>query len=86
MNDYPEHLNRRQTDMGVGGKVLSIEQRLDKVERELEQNTAATNEVLEIVRMGKSFFRVLGVVGQVIKWAVAVGASALALWSAWKSQ
>ena len=86
MSEFPEHLNRRSTDLGVGGKVVSIEQRLDKVEKELETNTKATNEVLEIVRMGKSFFRVLGVVGQVIKWAVAVGASALALWSAWKSQ
>ena len=60
------NLDRRMTDKGLGGRVGTIEEqlaqgaeRMDKHEKLLTENTAATKEVLEIVTMAKSFFKVL---------------------------
>lgn len=41
----------------------------------LEKNTSETSEILEILRMGKSFFKFAGLFGRFIKWALAIGAS-----------
>ena len=75
---HPVH-DRRSTDKGLGGKVLSIEDRLDKsaarmcvMEQSLQANTEATKEVLEIVSMGKSFFKFAGLIGNGLKWLVGV--------------
>ena len=83
--------DRRASDKGLGGRVLSIEDRLDRgdkrmgnIESDLAQNTAATNEVLEIVRMGKSFFKVCGHIGNAIKWALGIATAIGAAWAAWK--
>jgi hypothetical protein len=82
--------DRRASDKGLGGKVVSIEDRLDKgdkrmgtIETDLAANTAATNEVLEIVKMGRSFFKFLGLIGTLIKWGIAVAGGAMALWATW---
>jgi hypothetical protein len=83
--------DRRASDRGLGGKVLSIEDRLerddkrmDTIEVSLAANTKATNEVLEIVLMGKSFFKVLGWIGKGIKIAAGIAAPCIAAYAAWK--
>jgi hypothetical protein len=53
------------------------------IERSLEINTAATTEVLEIVTMGKGFFRVAGSLANGIKWSIGLVAAGVALWTAW---
>ena len=85
----PAH-DRRATDRGLGGKVLSIEDRLDKgaarmrvMEQSLQANTEATKEVLEIVSMGKSFFKLAGLIGNAIKWLAGVATVLAAAWAAW---
>ena len=85
----PVH-DRRSTDKGLGGKVLSIEDRLDKgaqrmrlMEESLEANTAATKEVLEIVSMGKSFFKLAGLFGNAIKWLAGIATVVAAAYTAW---
>ncbi len=92
----PVH-DRRSTDKGLGGKVLSIEDRLDKgdrrmgnIEASLAENTAATvassdaiKEVLEIVSMGKSFFKVLGLICGAVKWAAGLATVVAAAYAAW---
>lgn len=45
---------------------------------------AEVSEVLEILRMGKSFFKVIGHLGSLIKWAAAVGAPIVAFYYALK--
>jgi len=93
--DAPEHgpavHDRRASDRGLGGKVMSIEDRLERgdkrmgtIEKALEDNTAATKEVLEIVTMGKSFFKVLGWIGKGIKIIAGIAAPCIALYAAWK--
>ena len=82
---------RRLSDKGLWGKVVTIEDRLSKgdarmgtIEEDLAANTAATREVLEIVTMGKSFFKVLGHIGNAVKWFLGIAASVGAAYAAWK--
>jgi len=79
--------DRRREDKGMGGRVLAIEQRLGQgasrmagIETALLENTEATKEVLEIVTMAKSFFKVLGHVGNGIKWLSGIAVAAGVLW------
>lgn len=81
---------RRATDKGLGEKVVTIEDRLDKgaermrvIEQSLQANTEATMEVLEIVSMGKSFFRLAGLIGNGIKWLAGLATVLAAAWAAW---
>jgi hypothetical protein len=83
--------DRRQTDKGLGGKVVTIEDRLTRgdhrmgtIESELAANTAATREVLEIVTLGKSFFKVLGHIGNAVKWVLGIATAVGAAYAAWK--
>ena len=83
--------DRRTTDSGLGGRVVSIETRLDRgdarmgrIETSLAENTKATQEVLEIIRMGRSFFKVCGNIGNVIKWIASIAAGLGAAYAAWK--
>lgn len=82
---------RRTTDKGLGGKVVAIEHRLHrgddrmgKIEKSLADNTAATRDVLEIVTMGKSFFKVLGALGNAVKWVLGIATAIGAAYAAWK--
>ena len=82
---------RRGTDKGLGEKVVTIEDRLDKgaermrvIEQSLQANTEATREVLEIVSMGKSFFRLAGLIGNGIKWLAGLATVLAAAWAAWR--
>ncbi len=58
--------------------------RMDRIEAMIMANTADTAEVLEILRLGKSFFKVIGHLGSLIKWATAVGAPVVAFYYAIK--
>ena len=82
--------DRRASDRGLGGRVLTIEdqvtqadERMDKHEALLKENTTSTQEVLEIVTMAKSFFKVLGHLGNGIKWLAGVGAAIGTMWAVW---
>jgi len=59
--------------------------RMSAIERDIRENTTSTNRVLEIVIMGEGFFKVMGKIGIVLKWAFAIGASAAAMIAAIKS-
>ena len=82
-----ERRDRRKSDQGLSGTVLSMQQRLDqgdrrmkKIEDNLAENTTFTKEIREIVLMGKSFFKVTGWLGNGIKWIATVVAAAGSLW------
>lgn len=59
--------------------------RQERIEAKLDANNSATAEVLDILRLGKSFFRMAGWFGAFVKWATPVVTGALAIWVAWKS-
>lgn len=58
--------------------------RMGKIENDLKTNTDATAEILEIVSTGKSFFRVMGHIGNGIKWIAGIAAACLGVYAAWK--
>ena len=59
-------------------------ERMDRIEAMIVTNSADTAEVLEIIRLGKSFFKLVGHLGSFIKWATAIGAPVVAFYYAIK--
>ncbi len=53
--------------------------RMNGIETMLKQNCSDTAEVLDILRLGKSFFRVIGIFGNLVKWGAAIAAPLLVL-------
>lgn len=53
--------------------------RMDRIEAKIDANNSDTAEVLDILRLGKSFFRIVGGLGSIIKWGAAVAAPVIAL-------
>ena len=58
--------------------------RMTRIETLLAKNCADTSEVLDIMRLGKSFFRLAGYFGTFVKWGLGLGAAVLAFWQAWR--
>ncbi len=48
----------------------------------LDQIEGQVTEVVEIIRMGRGFFRACGWVGRGVKWAAGLAASAALIWQA----
>ncbi len=71
----PEDIERRFT---------AGSERMDRIEAMILANSVDTAEVLEIIRLGKSFFKVIGHLGSFIKWSAAVGAPMVAFYYAIK--
>lgn len=61
-------------------RMQRIEDRVARIETKLDANTAATDEILEIITAAKSFFRFAAGAGSVIKWASGIAAAVLGLW------
>jgi len=59
----------------VNSRLDEGDERMTRIEAALQKNCQDTTEVLEILRMGKAFFRVAGYFGALVKWALPVGAS-----------
>ena len=83
MNDPTERRNLEQRVEAMEFRLARGDSRMGAIERSLEVNTKATTEVLEIVTMGKSFFRILGQLANGIKWSIGLLAGAIAVWTAW---
>ena len=50
------------------------DERMTRIENKLDINSSDMSEVLEILRLGKSFFKMIGIFGALVKWATAIGA------------
>ena len=59
--------------------------RMDRIEAAQKEMAEAIQEVLEIVSMGKGFFKSVWLIGNVIKWGVGVGIAVFAAWQAYKT-
>lgn len=92
MTDKTPHPHN-ETEPCPGGceGIRTVDKRLDegdarmtRIETKLDQNCVDTSEVLDILRLGKSFFRLAGYASNIIKWATGIGASVLIFWYAVK--
>ena len=70
-------------------RLTQLEAGQTNLEMEIRANTRLTNgmqqdvsEVLDILGTAKSGFKVLGVMGQVIKWSASIVAAVAAVWAA----
>jgi hypothetical protein len=57
---------------------------MNNLERKVDENIMMTSGVFDIVQHGKSFFTVLGLVGNVVKWTagiIVIVAGAFAVWT-----
>ncbi|RSZ56143.1 hypothetical protein HF313_09740 [Massilia atriviolacea] len=82
----------QQASIGNGIKldVMAVDfhafnERLVKVEANLERNNEMTALLLELFSAAKTGFKVLGWVGEVVKWAGMIAGGAVAMYAAWKS-
>lgn len=67
----------------------AIHERLARLEAEMKANTEVTTElkqgmgeVLDILNLGKSGMRVLGMMGSVARWTAGILTAAAAIWAA----
>jgi hypothetical protein len=51
-----------------------------KFEKTLEENTAATSEILEIISAAKGFFKTIGKLGDFLKWGLGIITAFVAFW------
>lgn len=54
--------------------------RMDRYEAKIDANSADTAEVLDILRLGKSFFRLADGLARIIKWTLALAVPIAVLW------
>ena len=88
MNDefQPERrsVGRRRADHEMELRVYTLESEVKLLREMTEKSAAATNQVLAIVTMAEGFFKTLGYLGAIIKWAAGVVAAVGALYRAWR--
>lgn len=68
----------------IAEKLRFLEAQHADVQIRLLHNTALTREVLDILIMAKSFFKVANWFGMAVKWTAGVVAGLFALWQIWK--
>jgi hypothetical protein len=69
----------------IEDRLLLGSKRMGVIEASVQDIRTDLTEVLDIVRLGKSFFRAAGYVGAFLKWAAAIAAPVIAVYIAWKS-
>ncbi len=82
MNRIEEGLNEVKASLQLSASVA--DDRMDRLDAGLQQNTAVTQEVKDILDTAKGAFRFFGHMGNAIKWVLGFGAAALAFWVALK--
>jgi hypothetical protein len=68
----------------LGKRLTDNEGRLHRIEAKLDKNCEDTTEVLDTLRLAKSFFRLANYFGIFVKWGLGIGAAVLGFWHAWK--
>ncbi len=82
MNRIEEGLNEVKASLQLSASVA--DDRMDRLDAGLQQNTAVTQEVKDILDTAKGAFRFFSGFGSVLKWVLGLGASGLAFWVALK--
>jgi hypothetical protein len=68
----------------IAGNHRMVTEDIKSIEAKLDENTAATNELLEIIQMGESFFKGVAWTGKwlrrIVMWVVPPVAAVVGLW------
>jgi len=65
-------------------RITGIEERLKDGDERMTAIEQMVSDVHEIIVAARGFFRVLGYVGDAVKWVVAVGSAVAAIYATWK--
>lgn len=76
------HINEMENR--INARLDKGTERMDCIEQKIVNTASAMTEVLEILTMGKSLFRLAGYLGDFLKWVVGVGAAIGAIWASFK--
>jgi len=79
-------INQVETELvKQGDRLTAIEERQERMEAALADNSAATFEIHDILTAAKGAFRVLGWLGQGTAWALKFGAATVGFYAAIKA-
>lgn len=84
IEDHVSTQNGEKLD-GIAVDFHAFDHRLQKLEESVALNNEMTSLLLELFKAAKTGFKVMGWVGEVIKWAGMVGGGAVGIYAAWKS-
>ena len=70
----------------IEDRLLMGSKRMGTIQASVQDIRADLTEVLDIVRLGKSFFRLAGHFGAFLKWTTAIVGPLVALYFAWKGK
>lgn len=62
-----------------------IEAAQAETKKAVDDNTAITNEIRDILALGKSFFRMIDLFGRGVKWVAAIALPIVGIWATIKS-
>jgi hypothetical protein len=77
-----EELHQGQQAMAITHK--RFEEKLDANTAKTDKTAADTEEILDILTLGKSFFRLAELFGKVFKWIAGIATAAIGLWLTFK--
>lgn len=63
-----------------------IEAAQAETKKAVDDNTAITNEIRDILALGKSFFRMIDLFGRGVKWIAAIALPLVGIWAALKGE
>lgn len=66
--------------VAVYARLNAGDDRMTRIEGKIDNNNTDTAEILDILRLGKSFFRIIGYFGSFMKWFAAIAAPVIVLW------
>lgn len=77
------HQHHRAEDCTMEERIMSLEQQLPALKEQLARNTELTEEIADILRAAKTFFRFADWAGKAIRWSAATLAAGIVLWKFW---
>ena len=73
-----------QIDKTMAETSTANEHRMNKLDASLQQNTAVTQEIKDLLDTAKGAFEFFGYIGSFLKWGLGLGGAILAFWVALK--
>lgn len=80
--DLAVHIER--IDKSIASSAAEADNRMDRIDAGLQQNTAVTQEIKDVLDTAKGAFRMFDWIGSGLKWVLGLGAAALGFWVALK--